>query len=223
MTLDKVFYSKHGARVHNQHPEDAEKSIALFHNFPSVTYLNHEMKEIQLAPNQEGLQAKIRIFGSPYSPSKGTWAFGYAPDEAEALWDQIPENLDILVTHTPPEGYCDRSRSGTRGGCSGLLAALARTKPYLHVCGHIHEAGGVEEIHWKTTSTASIQGLADEHRELDELHPMEGADKSFDTRENSLVINASIMATSWPYQSRDGSLYRSPIVVDLDLPTFDHP
>ncbi|KAL8842347.1 MAG: hypothetical protein Q9176_002736 [Flavoplaca citrina] len=38
-------------------------------------------------------------------------------------------------------------------------------------------------------------------------------------RRETCVVNAAIMATSWPHKAVNGSKYNKPIVVDLDLPT----
>ncbi|HEX6989383.1 MAG TPA: metallophosphoesterase [Bacillota bacterium] len=53
---------------------------------------------------------------------------------------------DVLVTHAPPWGVCDRSRSGRPGGSRAVRAAVAAHRPRLVVCGHIHEAAGWERL-----------------------------------------------------------------------------
>ena len=37
-------------------------------------------------------------------------------------------------------------------------------------------------------------------------------------RKETCVINAAIMASSWPYRLKDGRKYNKPIIVDIDLP-----
>lgn len=39
-------------------------------------------------------------------------------------------------------------------------------------------------------------------------------------RRETCVVNAAMMATSWPHKAVNGSKYNKPIVVDLDLPTL---
>jgi hypothetical protein len=97
----------------------------------------------------DGPRTTFKVFGSPYSPSRGLWAFGYEPEEADALWDQIPLDTDILITHTPPKYHCDESPA-PRGssGCGKLREALWRVRPRIAVCGHIHEAQGFEWVRW---------------------------------------------------------------------------
>lgn len=52
----------------------------------------------------------------------------------------IPNDTDILVTHTPPIGHGDLCCSGVRAGCVELLTTVQkRVKPRYHVFGHVHE------------------------------------------------------------------------------------
>ncbi len=47
----------------------------------------------------------IRIWGSPWQPEFGGWAFNL-PRGEECLekWEMIPEGIDVLITHGPPIG-----------------------------------------------------------------------------------------------------------------------
>lgn len=49
----------------------------------------------------------LKIFGSPYIPPVGDWAFGIPDDERKAKWDDIPYDVDILVTHSAPKNIMD--------------------------------------------------------------------------------------------------------------------
>lgn len=54
------------------------------------------------------------------------------------------DKLDILVTHAPPLGFsADVIPNGAHVGSRAVAEFAARTKPALHLCGHIHEAAGV--------------------------------------------------------------------------------
>lgn len=94
----------------------------------------------------------FKVFGSPYSPSSGNWAFGYETADAEALWDQIPRDTDIVVTHTPPYSHRDNRATGGPVGCAALRQVLQRVRPKLAVCGHVHESRGYERVRWISTS-----------------------------------------------------------------------
>lgn len=113
-----------------------------------LIYLFHE------AINIEG----INFFGSPWNPYYYDWAFQYHrfTDQATALWNQIPDNTDILITHTPPLGQLDRNLHGESVGCQALAHALARVAPKYHLFGHIHEGYGVKESEAITFINAAI-------------------------------------------------------------------
>lgn len=79
-------------------------------------------------------------------PEYGGWAFNI-PRGQPCLdkWNQIPDDVDILVTHSPPLGHGDHCCSGVRAGCVELLSSVQnRIKPKYHVFGHVHE--GMEQI-----------------------------------------------------------------------------
>jgi Icc-related predicted phosphoesterase len=147
ITLDSSFYEEYGSRFHNQAPQDTVECINLLKRSSSITYLNHEAKTIHLR-GQDGPQTMFKVFGSPYSPSRGLWAFGYAPEDALALWKQVPLDSDVVITHTPPKFHCDESPCRGSAGCEALRQALWRIRPRLVVCGHVHESRGAETVVW---------------------------------------------------------------------------
>ena len=62
-----------------------------------------------------------------------------------AVYSRIPQDTEILLTHTPAHHIMDRTRKGVRAGCSVLARRLKELEHCrLHVFGHIHEARGVE-------------------------------------------------------------------------------
>ena len=85
----------------------------------------------------------IRIWGSPVTPLWGG-AFGKSrPEDRKKHWAQIPDGLDILITHGPPFAILDHGGSAERReGCPQLLEAVFRAFPRLHVFGHIHHGYG---------------------------------------------------------------------------------
>jgi Icc-related predicted phosphoesterase len=122
--------------------------VELLGNLPdSVYYL--ENSSIKL----EG----INIWGSPYSPSFGYgWAFNKdRGNDIAQYWNEIPMDIDIVITHTPIYGYNDRtSNTNQNVGCADLYHRLKEVQPHLHFCGHIHEAYG-----WKTMGLTSWYDL----------------------------------------------------------------
>jgi Icc-related predicted phosphoesterase len=88
----------------------------------------------------------LNFWGSPVTPVFGDWAF--AADRGAAIrrhWDKIPDDTDVLVTHGPPFGTLDRPDIlAPHLGCQELTKAVIRTKPKLHVFGHVHGGYGRE-------------------------------------------------------------------------------
>lgn len=81
----------------------------------------------------------LKVWGSPWQPEFCDWAFNLprGPRLAE-VWAKIPDDVDILVTHTPPLGILDNGL-----GCADLRARVEQLpKLRLHVFGHIHGAAG---------------------------------------------------------------------------------
>ena len=148
--MDQDFYSQHGLYFHNQYPQAPSDCLQLLQSSPSITFLNHESAIIQLT-NESGLRTSFKVFGSPYSPAHELWAFGYQPEKAAELWDQVPLDADIVVTHTPPRYHCDESKDRGAAGCEVLRKALWRVRPRLAICGHIHDSRGVERVLWDLT------------------------------------------------------------------------
>ena len=100
-------------------------------------------KDVHVLVDQEIVVEGIRIFGSPWTPRFYNWAFNL--DRGEPLrnkWERIPEGVDVLVTHGPPYGILDRTKSGEHVGCEELRRELHRIMPKLHVFGHIHQSYG---------------------------------------------------------------------------------
>lgn len=108
---------------------------------PNVFYLENSYVKID----------DIKIWGSPFSPTFGRdWAFNVdRGHDAQQIWNQIPNDTDIVITHSPIYGYCDRTYNTSENvGCADLYHKLNEVKPYLHFCGHVHEAYGYKETSW---------------------------------------------------------------------------
>jgi len=88
----------------------------------------------------------INIWGSPITPwfHGDRWAFNkHRGDEIKAVWDTIPTNTDIVITHGPVYGKLDFTEYDKMYvGCAELEKALYTIKPKLHISGHIHEGYG---------------------------------------------------------------------------------
>jgi len=89
----------------------------------------------------------IGIYGSPWSPVFGMWAFMKQRNaELDEVWQKVPTDgsVDLLVTHTPRYGRFDVSVRGNYNvGCEMLANRINDIHPKVHVFGHIHECGGM--------------------------------------------------------------------------------
>lgn len=110
---------------------------------PDVHYLRSSHVELEVRGQ------KIKIWGSPYTPFFCNWAFNIHTytDGLKNEWAKIPKGTDIIVTHGPPYGINDTCTHGERVGCRELKKACERTRPLVHIGGHIHEGWGWQE--WK--------------------------------------------------------------------------
>jgi Icc-related predicted phosphoesterase len=91
----------------------------------------------------------LKIWGSPWTRSfEGMNAHCKAftletEQELYDKWDLIPEDTDILITHSPAYGILDANKSGQNVGSKSLYNVLKfHLKPKLHVFAHIHESYG---------------------------------------------------------------------------------
>jgi Icc-related predicted phosphoesterase len=103
---------------------------------PNIHYL--EDSEIEL----EG----IKFWGSPWTPTFYDWAFMKDDEDLKEVWDQIPEDTNVLITHGPPHGILDMNEAGEHCGSKTLRARMEQDHilEYLkvHLFGHIHEGYG---------------------------------------------------------------------------------
>ncbi|KAJ4360773.1 uncharacterized protein N0V89_001340 [Didymosphaeria variabile] len=156
MTLDAPFFEQHNTRIGSSHPRwpdtrSSEDNKRLLAESTSITYLENEAATIYLNA-KDGPHTCFKVYGSPNVPNNRDWGFAYKPGTARKIWDAIPLDTDIAVTHTPPLGHCDKAVQDERTGCEELLHALHRVRPMLSVFGHIHEARGVERVRWNLES-----------------------------------------------------------------------
>lgn len=89
----------------------------------------------------------IKFYGVPHQPEFFGWAFNVPRGEKlKVIWDKIPEDTDVLLTHGPPMGILDANREGQHCGCEDLLNRVKELNVKVHAFGHIHEGYGMKEI-----------------------------------------------------------------------------
>ena len=83
----------------------------------------------------------LNIWGSPYSPVFGNWAFMLREKPIQEEWAKIPNNTDVLITHGPPLGILDTvSFTGDMAGCKSLAKRIDQLGSIkVSVFGHIHQ------------------------------------------------------------------------------------
>ena len=107
--------------------------------YQSITYLHNSSVTINT----------LKIWGSPYSNRFGHWAFMEEEYDLEAIWEKIPADTDIVITHGPAYGSADRvvnnmyERDPHVGSETLRLKLESLPNLKVHICGHIHEAYGV--------------------------------------------------------------------------------
>lgn len=162
-------------------------------NFLTLCATNVECKDIYLDEEDEECEKKdylcdsgtefegLKIWGSPWTkafPGMNPKCMAFTCDTDEELaekWALIPDNTDILITHSPPFGILDEvnrytksKRSNEYVGSKSLRnTVLDRNRLpnlKLHVFGHIHEQGGkVFETNFTKFANASIVNEVYEH------------------------------------------------------------
>ena len=120
------------------------------HDFGALTRVECEEPVFQNAVwllDEAYSHRSVKFYGAPWLPRLQGWAF-YLPDEELAhKWSMIPEDTDVLITHTPPHGILDQPRSRSiHCGCPHLLDRVRVVRPSHHVFGHNHASAGTEQF-----------------------------------------------------------------------------
>lgn len=115
------------------------------HTDGRAVYLQHQAMEL---PNG------LKVFGTPFVPLFCKMAFNRETLERQKLWAEIPNDVGLLITHTPAMGILDtvplpypnsKGKYEEECGCHLLRSRLDELKALkAHIFGHIHEAGGTE-------------------------------------------------------------------------------
>lgn len=98
----------------------------------------------------------IKIFGTPWTPLFGNWAFMEEDDVLFLKWKRIPKDTDILVTHGPAFGILDRVPEVGSVGSKTLETSIISKKPKIHICGHIHSGYGKMESNYTQFYNVSV-------------------------------------------------------------------
>jgi hypothetical protein len=171
----------------NEDVDDSKKCVDLMksHEIEGVYYLDEGRHEFELEDGK-----RISLWESPYTPEFNGYAFAYGKEENRFL--DIPEDIDILITHGPPsltdEGAhsLDVNAKGDRCGCKMLGEVAKRVKPRLHCFGHVHEGRGAVVVQWSEIGDGN---------EIVEILPDDGTVLSVskeEKRSRSMLVNAAV-------------------------------
>jgi Icc-related predicted phosphoesterase len=121
-------------------------------NFSKVEKLFKDLGITLLHNRAATLSSGIQVWGSGHTPIYQKWAFMLPQDQLAKVWEQIPQDTDILITHCPPAGILDKIASNLGIGCVSLADKLKKITPKLHLFGHAHESHGTAQ----TTKTLFV-------------------------------------------------------------------
>lgn len=114
----------------------------------NIIYLEDSFVEV------EGL----KIYGTPHSKIFGNWAFNRSEFKLEQLFENIPEDTDILISHAPQLYVLDNLMDGRNVGEYTLAKRITKLKNLkLHVVGHIHNAFGMIKPHGEYITVNAAQ------------------------------------------------------------------
>lgn len=94
---------------------------------------------------------KLEIFGTPYCKQFYNWAFMHDEAFLAEKYAEIPDGLDILISHDPANlnrlGVIHQGWSvGTDAGNPILAKEVERAKPRFYFAGHIHSGNHNAEL-----------------------------------------------------------------------------
>lgn len=107
------------------------------------TYVKFLIDEKFIYEYYDGEELKtLTIYGTPWCTKFGNWDFMGDDSWLESVFREIPENLDILLTHDAPYGCSDICyegwNMGKHIGNKPLREAIIQKKPKYCVHGHLH-------------------------------------------------------------------------------------
>lgn len=145
-------------------PKEAEEAIKLFQSHSKPIYVvagNMDLPELDetfdklgVSINSKGvMRDDVGFFGvsaSPFTPMNTPYEI--SEDEimrrGEAGWkDVATARWKIFVPHAPPRGTkLDKIMIGMHVGSTAVRTFIEQHQPDLVICGHIHEARGLDVI-----------------------------------------------------------------------------
>jgi Icc-related predicted phosphoesterase len=90
----------------------------------------------------------LKIHGNSYTPTFFDWAFMKSENELWNMFQTIPKDLDLLISHGPPRGILDINERNEPCGSFAMEAILPDIMPKIMAFGHIHHSRGTFNKDW---------------------------------------------------------------------------
>lgn len=123
-------------------------------HIPICSFNDYGLSEVEYLCDSETEFEGLKIWGIPWSKrfigmNPHCMAFTFFDENwfYDEKVSQIPLDVDILITHSPPYSILDKVVDGYSVGSPSLFNWLKYVcRPRLHIFGHIHEAYGQCEV-----------------------------------------------------------------------------
>ena len=140
----------------------------------------------------------LKFWGSPWCPwINGRWYFEEDDEDIFDRFNQMPQGIDVLLTHTPPRLQTKKGDAGHQndidvslecGGCehfgsASLLDVVKRKSPSVLFCGHIHSGSHAPAIVTGDTRNTVCYNVS----RLDEAYRIAYSPRRIEIRDRSIV------------------------------------
>lgn len=105
----------------------------------------------------------LKIWGLPWVPNLPSWAFHASALGLGEIYDKVPKDTDIVLSHGPARGYGDFTSpkyGSVRVGARTANNMMERVKPKVFICGHIHEGYGTYQHHCQHGHVVDIYNVS---------------------------------------------------------------
>ena len=144
--------------IGGNHDNHLQKTPILYTGVLGCDYLcdsgtEFEYEEEETKWGMRSIKKCLKIWGSPWTlkfKGENPKAMAFTCDTEEELAEKfamIPDDIDILVTHSPAQGALDEIEYYSIGqivnvGSESLIKPMIKSGCRLHIFGHIHEGYG---------------------------------------------------------------------------------
>jgi Icc-related predicted phosphoesterase len=132
-----------------------DTKLSIIKNYKNVDYLE----------NSDATIDGIKFWGSPVTPWFYDWAWNVTRGaEIKKVWDLIPDDTNVLITHGPPKNILDVVEDSWGNlehvGCEDLSYRINYLKELkVHIFGHLHlgygDSGPINGIRFVNASICS--------------------------------------------------------------------